>query len=645
MAKKYNSFELQNSPIGELVRKAESDFIGGTTHLSKYVDMSLYEDISTIYAYLESKHISGLTDSQGREKPFFNIVLAARNIWFRSTDIDRSNIKIKSTKSSDDIGTFLGTIHLQDFMRRTNFGTFLNTWGLNSASFNESIQKFVEKDGQLIPSVVPWNRIVCDQIDFENNPKIELLELTEAQLYQNPSYDPELVEKLCDALTARETTAGERKDNKSNYIKLYEVHGNFPLSYLTGKEKDEDKYAQQMHVISFVESKDEGKFDDFTLFSGKESKDPYLLTALLPETDGSVTLKGAVKNLFDVQWMQNHSIKAIKDQLDLASKLIFQTSDATFAGQNALSAIETGDILVHKENQPITNIANTSHDITALQNFSAQWKQLGNEISGISEAMLGLNPPSGQAWRQTESLLNESHSLFELMTENKGLAIEKMLREFVIPFLKKKMDNSDEIAATLASHDITKIDAKYIKNYAIKESNKVVKEKLLRGIPVSQDEQQQITQGFADKAKSALDEQGGQRFFAPSEIPDKTWKELFKDLEWEVEVDITNENVDKDAATTLNTLLRFFQAKGGNPLTPEEKFVVEKILRLTGTVSTVELSSMPQSPPPQPAPEKISKSINFKDLPPDGQQQLADQAGIKINSAQVEAGQTKNLNQ
>lgn len=592
---KYNSYQSEDTDIGQLVRKMESDFTSGTTHVSKYVDFSLYEDISKIYAYLDSKYTSG-----DKERPFFNICLAARNIWYRATDLDRSNIKIRATKVADDIGSFLATVHLQDWMRREKFGTFLNAWGINSAGFNESVVKFVEHDGKLIPSVVPWNRIICDSIDFASNPKIEILELTEAQLRKNKSYDQELVEKLCDAKKAREGVDGQTKDNKNDYIKLYEVHGELPKSYLTGNDEDKDEYVQQMHVLSFVVSKEKDTHDDYCLYSGQEAKDPYLLTALLPEIDGSIALRGSVKTLFDAQWMQNHTAVQIKNQLDLASLLLFQTSDTTFVGQNAINSLQNGDILIHKVNEPLTMLNNKA-DIVAAQAFGQQWKSLGNEITGISEQMLGEAPKSGTAWRQTEALLQESHSLFEVMAENKGLSIEEMLREFVIPFIKKKMDTSKEIAATLKSHDVEKIDARYIKNYSIQKSNKVIKEMILNGEDVTQADQQMLTQGFVQEAEAGLNEQGNQRFFKPSDIKDKTWKEVFKDLEWEVECDITNENVDKDAATTLTNLLKFYQAKQGMPLTPEEKFVAEKILRLTGTVSTIELSSfqsLPQPPPP-----------------------------------------------
>jgi len=153
-----------------------------------------------------------------------------------------------------------------------------------------------------------------------------------------------------------------------------------------------------------------------------------MITHLIEEDNRSQAI-GAVEHLFEAQWMNNHTAKGIKDHLDLASKLIFQTADETFVGQNAIQAIETGDILVHAPNEPLTQLNNSSHDITQMQNYGQMWKSLGNEITGISEAMMGSTPKSGTAWRQTEAILSESHDLFELMTENKGLHIEEMMRK------------------------------------------------------------------------------------------------------------------------------------------------------------------------------------------------------------------------
>lgn len=572
---------MTKKDIGQIVEEMESNYTSGTgTQMSKYVRTDAYDDINTIYAYLNSKHTTGLKDTLGRDKPFFNIVLSARNIWFRATDIDRKNIMAKPVKEQDTIGAFLLSVHLQDWMRRENFGKFLNSWGLVQAGFNSAVVKFVEKEGRLLASVVPWSRIIYDQINFAANPKIEILELTEQEMFER--YDKEKVKELTSTAKARETLDKKKKDNKSGYYKVYEVHGKFPVSCLTGKETDEDRYSQQIHIVSFLKNKETKKNDKYTLYQGEEQKDPYMLTALLPSDDGSVSFDGAVKNLFDAQWMTNHTAKAIKDQLDLASKIIFQTADQNFVGQNALTAIETGDILLHSENKPLTQINNKA-DITALQSFGGQWQQVAKEINGISDAMLG-EQKSGTAWRQTEALLRENHSLFEIMRENKGLDLEDMMRKFVFPYLKKKMNTSKEVSATLDTHGIKQIEAKYVKNKAIKISNQLIKDQVLSGIIAEQPDISQIEQGIQD----GLTEQGAYRFFKPSDLDDKTWKDVLEDIEWETEVEITDENNDKQATfATLNTALQI-SANPNFANNPTSQMIVGKLLSESGKITPME---------------------------------------------------------
>jgi len=585
---KIKGVSVEKSDIGALVRKLEDNYISGTTTHSKHVQKSMKDDLDKIEAYLNSKHTSGETDSQNREKPFFNVVIAARNIWYRATDLDRKNAKIRASKIKHTILAFLATVCLQDFMTRASFGKFLNKWGLTLATYGSAVLKFVIKDKELIPSVVPWNRLIVDPISFADNPIIEILELTEAQLYQREGYDKDMVEQLCDARQQRETIDGDTKDQKSDYIKIYEVHGKLPLSYLTGKEKDEDVYTQQMHVMSFVATKEEGVFDDFTLYSGKE-EDPYMLTHLIEE-EGQTLSIGAVQNLFEVQWMENHTAKQIKDQLDLASKLIFQTSDGNFTGQNALNNIMNGDILVHEINQPLTTVANTSHDITALQNQGMSWKMLGMEINGISESMLGINPPARTAWRQTQAILGESYSLFEMMTENKRLDLEVMLRRFILPFIKKyKLNDDREIAAILEANDLQKIDSMYISNQTNKVVNNQIIETVLAGGDVTPEDQASLTAQTSGDIQKGLSSLGGQRFFAPEEI---NWKKEFKDLEWDLEVVVENETEDtNEALTTLDTTFKTLATMQGRPMTDDERIIFNEILTKTGKISPAKLNN------------------------------------------------------
>lgn len=588
--------------IAELIRKAENDYTTGTTTISKYVEFSQYENIEKIDAYLNSKHTSGDQDSLGRDKPFFNIVTAARNIWYRATDIDRKNIRITADKLTNYIPAFVATIHLQEWMKRSGFGQFLNDWGRSLATYGSSVVKFVEKGGELTASVIPWNRLITDTVDFENNPKIEILWYTPAQLLKNKAYDQEMVDKLLETRSARETTDKQHKDNKNDYIKVYEVHGELPLSYLTGKKKDEDEYVQQMHVVSFLAKKEKGSFDDFTLYKGKEAKDPYMITHLIKE-DGRAQGVGAVEHLFEAQWMVNHTNKQIKDRLDLASRLIFQTSDGNFVGQNVLTAIETGDILIHSANQPLTQLNNDAN-ISSLQAYAQQWEVLSKDITSTPDAMRGGTQPAGTAWRQVEALREESHSLFELMTENKGLHIEEMVREFVIPHLKKKMDTTEELVATFDAQGLSQFDSIYVPSEAIRRDNEQLKATILSNLDKDPEDMDGIAENLDPEAvqgdiKKELATLGTQRFIKPSNINSKTWKEALADLEWQVEVDVTNEATDTQAI--IQTLTTVLTTIATNPLVlqdPNMRMLFNTILEKTGAVSPIQLSQVaPQQQP------------------------------------------------
>lgn len=592
--------------VCEIVRDAEEYYVDGSVKLGKYVERQMYEVVSTIDAYLASVHISGRYDSQNREKPFFNIVTAACNIWYRATDLDRKNIRFMPSGVGSVGLAYLADIHLQRWMDKNNFGKFLNDWGRALAKYGSIIVKFVEQDGDLKPSVIPWSRFIPDPIDFDAIPKIEKFYLNPAQLRKMKDYDQEAVESLISAVTTRKDLSGQSKSNSDNFIEIYEVHGEFSLAtYKKAKglevsDGDEENYKQQMHVISFVEGeKGSGDYEDYTLFCGYEKEDPYMLTHLIEE-DGQTLSIGAVESLFDAQWMQNHTIYQWKNQLDLASKIIFQTSDTNYLGRNVLSAIENGDIMIHAANQPLTQINNSSHDASSLQAFGNVWKILTQEITSTPDAMRGNSQPSGTAYRSVAIQQQEANSLFEVMTENKGLALEAMLRRFVIPHLKKQLDTDEEIMAALDDAKLSEIDAMYIPNTAIQAYNEQVKKDVLNGLPQGIPSPYSAMQPMMEEnIRQTFKPLGNKRSFKPTVLKDGkevdvTWKEVFSDFEWNnIKVEITNEN--KDKAAVMATLTSLYQSLAQtDPV--KANMVLGKIMIETGTMSPLEFKTSVSSP-------------------------------------------------
>ena len=321
-----------------------------------------------------------------------------------------------------------------------------------------------------------------------------------------------------------------------------------------------------------------------------------MMTHLIRE-DNRVLGRGAVENLFEAQWMVNHSVKNIKDQLDLASKLIFQTTDGNYLDFNVLSSIEQGDVLIHEINSPLTQLANNSHDITALQSFAQQWQEVGKEINSTPDVIAGKTLPSGTAWRQAGIIREESHSLYEIMIESKGFYLEEMLRTHILPYIKKQLlNNKDEIVSILESNDIAFIDPIYIKSATERRNKRSVIDALMQGqLPVD------ISQETTEEAvRGELEQLGNTRGFKPDEIDDKTWDQIFDGFVWDVEVEITNENTDKEATvTTLTTVLQTIATNPDVLNNPTMKMLFNKILEETGRISPVELSLLPSTQPQQ----------------------------------------------
>ena len=591
---------MEYRTIHELVRKMEEEDTNGNTIVSKYVTINMREDIDTTDAYLNSKHISGSKDSLGRDKPFFNIVVAARNIWYRATDIDVKDIKIRAVKEKDEIKAFLATILLQQWMKEVNFGQYLNDWGLCLANHGSAISKFIEKGKDLICRVMDWNNMIVDPIDFDSNVKIEKMWFTPAQLRKEKKYNQEFVENLIKGLETRKTIAELPKDNKSRYIAVYEVHGELPSSFLDDKDNnkdiDEDTYIQQMHVVSFQANKENSsKFDDYTLFKGREKNDPLSIAHLIRK-DGQTYTGGAVKHLFEAQWMVNHNKKLEKDKLD-AGKNLFQTSDGNLVGQNALTDMVESQIIIHKEGGPLTRVE-TSPDIGGVQASKNDWQAIANQIAGISEAMQEA-PKSGVAWRTIQASLQESHLLFELMRETKGLFIKQIIKTYVLPFFMKQLDTTEEISTILENYQIKEIDSRYIPNEAIRRINQKKKETILSGEIYDPGLETTDLASATQEIQSNLT--GNQRFIRPSDISSVTWKSIFKDFENELDIDVTGESMDAQGAmATLTTVLQTITTNPSVLQDPNVKLVFNRILSLSGGISPLEITATQAQPMPQP---------------------------------------------
>lgn len=575
--------------LHQLIKKQVDNYTQLPVKINTYYDFNMHETIEKIDAYMASRFLNGDTDAQGRRKFFENIVVAPRNKWKSSTDIDRQNIRIKSAHGDDFYRPKIFTGLFRDWMNRVAFGNFLNQCGETLATYSTAVTKIVEKDGDLHYQVIPFNRLVVDPINFHANPKIEKLEYTTAQLRMNPAYDQVAVENLIEAFShqSSEMITGEKKDYNDTYIQLWEVHGNLPVGYLKEKptEKDWTTFTQQMHVIAITKSKDKGE-QEHTLYSGREKKDPYRISYLV-EYAGRTLGQGPVEMLFEAQEVVNTANYRADRQLELASMQLFQTSDPELEGTNVLSDLENGIIIRHSKDAPLTQVNNTSHDVNYLNVRADRAKMSAQEITGTPDVLMGKNLPSGTAWRQAEILNREANDPFQYMMENKAHTLEAMLREDIIPFYVKKLKNMDkELVASFTPAELAIIDEAWADALASEEAAK----RFLSGeliTPEVMDEMKTTIKGVLTKGAS-------ERF-----IKSESWAKYWDGFEYEVEVEITGESSNKEAAlTTLNSILAVISKNPQIMTDPTTRLIMSRALEESGTISPVEL--------PQPSTAQLS---------------------------------------
>lgn len=566
--------------IFQIIKKQEDNLLHGKAiKIGKYADHNHTEKISTISAYLNNQHISGKTDSKGREKPFLTLGLQFAYNWYKLTDISRKHIKFRASNSKQRLKALVATLLFRDWMNKHNFGQWLNKWGWTLSCYGSAVSKLVEKNGELIPTIVEWDKMICDPIDFTNNPKIEKLYFTPAQLRQQP-YDKEKIEEaIKNYKEIRETLEGQDIDVSSEYIGIYEVHGNLPLSLLTDRKEDENEYRQQMHIVFMHQNRDKEDVN-VSLYRGKEEKDPYMISHLL-EQDGRTLSIGAIESSFDAQWMVNDMAKKTLDQLEIASKLAVQTSDTRFTGKNYLEDFDNGFIAIHEQGQPLIPVNNQSHDIPVMLQFLELFKQNGREATGSYESITGQTMPSGTPYSLGAMLNQEARGLFDMFRENKGLALEQIIRTYVIPHFKKTLKTTDELVAVLSGEELEEFDELTLPA----RLGQQLKTLLQVGIPST------------DQLMAMTEMEGTRRIIRPSDNENKTWKEYFGDFEFDIEVDITGENRDKQATLlSLDTLLQRMSADQ-QAFSPEDRRkVMNKIIDEIGTdvFSPLQLKGIPQ---------------------------------------------------
>lgn len=473
---------MESKNIYEFITTEENAYRTQPITVIEGYEWSMYDHIRKTILYKNSTYTTGKND----DKPYKNIIRPILNLAYRAEGFDVKDIQLFVNEAKNYYKSFLIKKFHEKWARENNIDTFIDDMVENYVDFGGALVKDVN---DIKPEVVPWPRIAfVDQTDILSGTIAEKHYYSPDQLKEMSSKgwgNIDEVITLSQNYKTGDTQGGKQSKTPGRYIEVYEVHGMFPKSWLAkdGEDYTEDdasKYTRQIHICAFYKD-DKNDKQGITLFKGPENELPYKLV-LRDKIYGRALGIGGAEELFEPQVWTNYDVIRIKDMLDIASKVIFQTTDPAFANRNKTNNLDNGEILVVGEGKNIAQINTQPVNINLFENSIKQWELHAQQMGSANESIMGESPTSGTPFKLQELVTAESHSLHEYRKGKLATFLDEVYRDWEIPHITREIIKGQEFLAELDLDELQSV----AESLATCEANKFIKASLLQGKMVSQ---------------------------------------------------------------------------------------------------------------------------------------------------------------
>ena len=387
----------------------------------------------------------------------------------------------------------------------------------------------------------------------------------------------------------------------AKYRDVWECWGKIPKSLITGKKTDKDLIDGHL-VVSGLEVRDPKCH--FIEKNTRKTADgnplkPYEEVRYAKVSNRWYGLGIAERVLMLQIWL--NTIVNIRINRSYISQLgLFKIRKGAGITPQMLSRLgANGAIVVNDpadiEQMPMQEASQASY--TDEQKI-LDWAQ---RDTGAYDVSVGEPTPASKPATTSVIENNSAKSGFKLVKDNISSFIERWIDRHALPVIAKTVDVNEMIE--VVSDDTM---AELVDNIVAQDANNVLEELWAKGIVPSA----QQLQNAIDRAKSKL--------MKRSNIFIKLAKKLVSTHVY-TKVFMTNEEMDPSVMVqNILSLMRFVPQEAQMPL-------VKESMDLMGLDFEI-----PKPQPAQPPAPKVSQTINYRDLPPEGQQQMAAEAGIKL---------------
>lgn len=536
--------------------------------------------IRTIEFYNNSKYLNGQKDELGRDKPFMQILNSICDVENSAKDLDTSDIQITSDDSNHFLQSFLLTKDLYVWMKESNFAKTINDMrDMHTRYGSLLVKKCIEKeeDGKkkLEIDLPEWKNVITDQVDIIDGSIIETHYMTASDIYEKRD-----VWKRTSEVLKILSSGGSGKR-----IPVYEIRGFYPRSWIKELDGDNVKktssdFSYQLYYIAGV-PQDSGKTDTFDalipLYWEDDTEKVYKYLARKPRAGRGFGV-GVMEEGEEAQVWTNDAVLKQYRAMEYTTKVIGQSASKKLKGRNLLNEVDDGTIL-DNDDKPITRVdLLPAGGLQQYDNLINQWYSQLEKTTSAYAAQRGDSPNSGTPFRLQATVLQQSSSVFKTLQEEFGIFLTEIIQDWVLPFLVSQLSKEHILAYDFSPEELKEIDSKF----AIFNANQEVKNRILEGKLITQEDYQKFIDGYDEFIKQTK----GKRFI---QIPEG----FYNNLSLKVTVNITGEQRNKAVTLeSLNNLLITYSSNPNLSTDPVASQLLAKIVELSGAgISPISISA------------------------------------------------------
>ena len=492
--------------ISDEVQKVITNYVSRSVEIvdSKY-QFNQYDTIRRIYLYVNDEFWNNVPE----DTIFWNISTPRIPHFAKNIDLDTKNLAPIGVGSLSMVQSFILKTKFKKWVRDNNLAIQLNDMSDSLATFASTVVKVNRKTKEVEE---------CDLRNLYFNPTVKSIRdanivekhyLNETELRAKKDVWDN-VEKVID----KGIDDDPKKDSVRNfeiweYSGEVEVEGDMVYKHIIGSGEGDDE------VILFEE---ELKREDCLYYDFHASK-----------YKGRWLRVGVVERLFKLQAQANSVVNQNAEARTIASLLLLQTSNPDIEG-NVLKQAESGDII---NDDTLKQVGLDNRAFNVLLGELQQIEMKADKLCMTPDVVTGEKLPSGTTFRGQAQLTNAAKSAFKDAQDRLGAQLEVLLRNEILPQIKKDFRKEEIIEIAGNEEDIEQFD-KLIFNRKVKR----MLERFKAG-ELKIDSEEELAKKISEIQRQVTEEleQNGRKVRL-----EKDWL----DIEWDIKFNITNESEDKE---------------------------------------------------------------------------------------------------